>query len=61
MALLKLSFMMNLADIEIFIALDNYASRNVATKLNWLKLTDINKNGEQGHLFQSSGLNNQNQ
>ena len=50
-ALLKLSSMMNLADIEIFIALDNYASRNIATKLNWLKLADITKNGEQGHLY----------
>ncbi len=50
-ALLKLSSMMNLADIEIFIALDNYASRNIATKLNWLQLTDITKNGEQGHLY----------
>ncbi|PHR98828.1 MAG: GNAT family N-acetyltransferase [Blastopirellula sp.] len=54
MALLKLSSMMNLADIEVFIALDNYTSRNVATKLNWLKLTDITKNGEQGHLYAAS-------
>jgi RimJ/RimL family protein N-acetyltransferase len=51
LALSKLSSTMNIADIEIFIALDNYASRNVATKLNWLRLSDIKKNGEQGHLY----------
>lgn len=54
MALLKLSSIMNMADIEIFIALDNYASRNIATKLNWLKLTDITRNGEQGNLYAAS-------
>jgi len=51
MALLKLSSMMNLADIEIFIASDNHASRSVATKLNWLRLTGINKNGEEGYFY----------
>ncbi len=51
MALLKSSSTMNVDDIEIFIALDNYASRNVATKLNWLRFAGINKNGEQGHLY----------
>ena len=51
MALLKLSSTMNIADVEVFIALDNYASRRIAAKLNWVKHTAINKNGEPGHLY----------
>ncbi len=51
MVLLKLSSTMNIAHIEIFIALDNDASRNIATKLKWLKLGAIKKEGELGHLY----------
>jgi len=50
-ALLKLSATINISEMEIFIALDNHASRSVATKLNWLKLSAIKKNGEAGHLY----------
>jgi ribosomal-protein-alanine N-acetyltransferase len=51
MALLKLSATINITEIEIFIALNNYASRSVATKLNWIKLSTVKKNGEEGHFY----------
>jgi len=51
MALSKLSSTIDISEIEIFIALDNHASRGVAKKLNWSQLSQINKNGEAGHLY----------
>jgi ribosomal-protein-alanine N-acetyltransferase len=55
-ALLQLASTINIFEIEIFIALDNHASRSVATKLNWLQLSSVKKNGELGHFYAVKNL-----
>lgn len=54
-ALLKLATTINISDIEIFIAADNSASQSIAKKLNWSRLSTVQRNHEIGHLYAVSG------
>ncbi len=51
LALSNLSATIDLTEIEVFIANSNNASKGVARKLNWTRVSDMEKDGEPGYLY----------
>ena len=49
----KLSAELDLAELEIFIAEANHASRRVAAKLGWRVVGESDKDGEPGHRYRA--------